>query len=221
MSGLKGGAKHLIRRSTSEWVRRKCSTPVKLKSRSESVNVRKGKSLIKPLPSVENIKDEVEQVDLETGRQKLCDHATAGESGDNAEEIEFVQETVAETASQEISNKVEMVEIPNFSTHQATSLLMDGEGSLARGSGEIEVTLPLDRDGEVMEVAVQALKGGFNFPEAEKDEENNVLGNVKDTKRVICEKTKLLKRLKFAKDMKKNQLEDLKAEAGTWEMKIR
>ena len=48
MSGPKGGTKHLIRRSTSEWVRRKCSTPVKLKSCSESVNVRKGKSLIKP-----------------------------------------------------------------------------------------------------------------------------------------------------------------------------
>ena len=63
-----------------------------------------------------------------------------------------------------------------------------------------------------MEVAVRALKGGFNFPEAERDEENNVLGNVKDTKWVICEKTKLLKRLKFAKDMKKDQLEDLKAE---------
>ena len=78
MSGLKGGAKHRIRRSTSEWGRKKCSTLVKLKSRSESVNVRKGKSLIRPLPSVENIKDEVEEGDPETGWQKLRDRATAG-----------------------------------------------------------------------------------------------------------------------------------------------
>ena len=74
MSGPKGGTKHLIRRSTSEWGRKKCSTLIKLKSRSESVNMRKGKSLI----IVENIKDEVDEEDPETGWQKLRDCTTSG-----------------------------------------------------------------------------------------------------------------------------------------------
>ena len=69
------------------------------------------------------------------------------------------------------------VEVPNFSPHQATALMED-EGSPGREMSETEVALPVNRDEEVMEVAVRALKGGFNFPEAETDLENNVLGIV-------------------------------------------
>ena len=66
------------------------------------------------------------------------------ESGDNAEETEVLQQTGAKTASQEISNKVEMVEVPNFSPHQATALMED-EGSPGREMSETVVMRKLWR----------------------------------------------------------------------------
>ena len=56
------------------------------------------------------------------------------------------------SGAQKISNKVEKVEIPNFSLHQATALMQE-EGSFERGMGEAGVALSPNHDEEVAEVA--------------------------------------------------------------------